>query len=361
VFTLRRVGTMSTAVGFIFLGIWILINQRDAAQGSMLFKWWPVIIVILGMEILSKSNRHEENSKRGFNPLIIFVIAAFLFINIFLVAKLEFRSGFIWFRNTTNFNSVVDILNRVDGNSYKEITTSKTLDADVNKLSIEASNAVIKIYKSEEENIRLDTKVFFDKNREDTSYDIKEQKESDGYSVAFNESYIRKIEVDLYVPDGLQLIFKVNNLQITSNAELASSLIDIDTNNVSVDVASLETIKLKMNNGKLDFTDVKNIVVRSNNGFITTKGDCENINIDLSNGIVNIDNKLSKYVAVEIQSGTINMKTTDNNISVKLDIDYGTCNLNSSRKINSGLSRSFGSGEGKVELKVNHGVINFSN
>ena len=91
---MRRVGTLSSAIGLIFFGIWMILNQNYTSLANLLFKCWPVIFIIIGLEILFYFNSKDEKKRVGFNPLIIFVILLFMFSNIFMGIKDNFTNIF---------------------------------------------------------------------------------------------------------------------------------------------------------------------------------------------------------------------------------------------------------------------------
>ena len=84
---MRKVGTISSSVGLIFYGIWMIVTQNDKILASEVFKWWPVLFIVIGIEILILHGIRSTDKKVGFNPLIIFIVILFLVTNISIGVK----------------------------------------------------------------------------------------------------------------------------------------------------------------------------------------------------------------------------------------------------------------------------------
>jgi predicted Zn-dependent protease len=358
---MKKVGTISAAAGFIFLGVWMIIKQRNALLGEMLFKWWPIIIIVLGVELILTFSSSEEENRVRFNGLVVPVILIFLFVNVFNGIKLQVGEGFQWIRNSKNLNEVVDILRNIDDQNYKIIKAENTLSKYGSNFIFDADNADVVVRKAVDSNIRLEAEIYINKNRNDSSYEIKEVKESEGYKVEINESYIRKVKLNLYIPDGLNIKLVGNNLRLVSEEQLLETKFDTDVNNGSVDISYASSANLKMNNGKIDIKNVQSTAVKSNNSAVNIDGNAEVINIQMNNGVVSINNKLSKNVDIKMNSGTVKIETEDKNVNVTLQLDHGPSLLNGERRINAGISKTFGSGENKVNINVDNGMITFNN
>lgn len=92
-----RVGSISLGLILILIGItFILGNIYDYSIVGNIIKWWPVILIIFGVEILASGYSSEKNLEKVkfdgvsvFLTLIIFVITGCLFIasNVFKFTK----------------------------------------------------------------------------------------------------------------------------------------------------------------------------------------------------------------------------------------------------------------------------------
>lgn len=358
---MKKVGSISAAMGFIFLGLWLLIRQSSPLVGEEFFKWWPIIIVILGIEVLVSFSGKSESQRFRLNGLIIPVILIFLFVNMFINAKVDLGEGFRWLKDSKNFNEVSDILKNIDDTNYKVIESNKILDYNGGDLTVKANNADIKILKSSDGKFKLSTRTYVKKDSGVDSYDIKEAVNSGVETLEFYENYIKKVQINLSIPENSKVSVKADNLKVTSDSDLPKASIIVDCNNIYADINTAALVQCKANNGKIDTSSANTVNINSNNVWVNIEGDSENINLDVDNGMITIDNNLSKNVNVQMSTGTIKMKTTDQNVKVDMELDHGTCTLNDERRVNAGIDKSFGNGEGKIKLKLDNGVISFSN
>lgn len=389
---MRKVGTISSAVGFIFLGIWMIINQRNASLASKIFEWWPVIIIILGIEILVSFHNTEEGYRIRLNGMIIPVVILFLFVNVFINVKANINGGIRWVKNNNNLNNAVDKLTEIDGIGdniksnideginwlknnnnlnnvvdklaeiddlgYKVIESSKIVDVYGKIFVLESNNGDIDIKTSNDNKIRIDTKIYVNKNSEQSLYNIAEKKEKDGYVLSINEGYIKKAKIDIYIPTNIDLKFKGNNVKIISSEDRQKSSISIDVNNSSIDIKNIANIDIKTNNSKIDIINIEKIDIKGNNATININGNAPNINTNINNGLISIDNEFCKELNVKVNSGTVKVKTDLKDIDVDLDLDRGQCTLNGEKRINSGISKVYGEAKGKIKIEVDNGLIN---
>lgn len=92
-----RVGSITLGLTLILIGVtFIFGNIYDFTMVGIIIKWWPVLLIMLGVEILISGYSFEKSSEKlkfdGVSivlTLIIFVITGGLFIasNIFEFSK----------------------------------------------------------------------------------------------------------------------------------------------------------------------------------------------------------------------------------------------------------------------------------
>lgn len=319
---MRKIGTITSSVGLIFIGIWMIININNPELSKQILMWWPGIFIILGVEILINVTRTKEGSRSGFNYITILVIFLFLGINVFVnfstlkfvdiidktVSSIEFNgSGF-------QIGSLKDT---------KKISVSKTLLISGNRLVLGASNADIKICRSKDNNIKIEAEVYVKENSGINDYKISEEKTTNGYDVNFKESYVKEVKAYIYIPDGYDLKIDVSNCNVKT----------IDAN-----------IKC-------------NIDIDASNANISLEGDIEKSNINVSNANIYFRNKLCKDINMDASNGKITVYTEDKNINVQADINSGVCTVNGDKKINGGISKTIGNGDGVVKVNINNGVV----
>ena len=318
---MRKIGTITSSVGLIFLGTWMIVNMSNPELGKQIFMWWPGIFILLGVEILMHVTKRQEGDKTQFNYFTILIICLYLATNIFVNLSGEFGNIIDGIGSGIEINGGSFQIGSL--NNTKKISVSKTLSANGNKLVFKATNADIKICRSEDQNIKIEMDVYVKENSSVNDYKIDEQKTIEGYEINIKESYIKQVKAYVYIPDGYDLKIDAANCEVKTVDSNIKSNIDIDASNANI---SLE-------------------------------GDIEKSNINVSNANIYFRNKLCTDVNIDASNGKINVYTEDRNLSVEADINSGVCTVNGDKRINGGISKKVGSGGGKLKVDINNGVV----
>lgn len=79
----RRVGTLTLGIVLIALGvIYMLVNIFDLNLAVDILKWWPIVLILLGGEVLLYGKDScTENPSIRFDGISIFTIIVVLFIS----------------------------------------------------------------------------------------------------------------------------------------------------------------------------------------------------------------------------------------------------------------------------------------
>lgn len=353
---MKKAGTISSAAGLVFLGVWMIINKSSPSLAYEMFKWWPAIFIIFGLEILFTFGENREK-KPGINFIIIPVIIIFLIVNA-AQSFLYSIGGKNLMINGFNFDNFLKFTEENDFSRYKEIKSVKQFTPLGNKIYFSASNARLNILKSTDGNIKIDAVVYVDKSSSLTKYDINEEKTSDGTKISMNENYIKKVSVSLYIPDNYNLDIDTDNLDI-SNSNILDK-VDIKSDNGSFKMSNAKSIVINCDNNNANINDIKDISMKGDNCNININGNCENISINSDNGKADITNKICRNVNVEMDNGVVKINTADRNLKVDAKLDQGTCKVFDERRVNSGISKTIGLGEGNINVKMEHGTISVS-
>ena len=86
-------GTVSFALGLIYYGVWLALRNINLQMANQIFRWWPIIFIILGIEILINSRNSIKTVKHNFNMGVVFIIIIFIFTNIYNGTYGIFRMG----------------------------------------------------------------------------------------------------------------------------------------------------------------------------------------------------------------------------------------------------------------------------
>jgi hypothetical protein len=118
---------------------------------------------------------------------------------------------------------------------------------------------------------------------------------------------------------------------------------------------------MNFDNANVNIEDIRDLKINGSNVNVNGDGELENINIESQLGRVAIDNELCKNVSIDMNQGVVTFTTDDRNLKLNIDIDQGVVEENSSKLVNAGTTRTFGTGLGNVKIKINQGAVKFSN
>ena len=353
---MKKAGTISSAAGLVFLGVWMIINKSSPSLAYEMFKWWPALFIIFGLEILFTYGENREK-KPGINFIIIPVIIIFLIVNA-AQSVLYSMGGIDLMKNGFNLDNILRFTENNDFSRYKEIKSVKQFTPAGNKIYFSADNAKLNIIKSTDGNIKADAVIYVDKSSSLTKYDINGERTSDGYKISMNENYIKKVTVNLYIPDNYNLNVDSDNLDI-SNSNILDK-VDINSDNGNFKMSNANSISIDCDNNNTNLSNIKDINIKGNNCNISIDGNCENISINSDNGKADINNKICRNVNVELDNGVVKINTADKNLNIDTRLDQGTCRVFDERRVNSGITKTIGLGEGNISVKVEHGTISVS-
>lgn len=354
---MRKIGTISSSAGLIFLGVWMIISKTNPTLGAEVFKWWPAVIVLLGLEVLLQITR-KEGEKTSINFLIIPVLLILLCVNVFNGVRNNF-GGF--FRNI-DFGNVPEIsFDGFDGGNYKAMQTTKILEAKGKELIISMDNGKINIYPATDGKIKIEGDVYVKDSYDIDKYEIIEDATDAGYRINLSDGTISKVALDVYIPDGYNLKLEGDNLNIKGDEAFTKSSIDFKGDNINVNLNGAASSNIDYNNGNINLNNVKEITANGDNANLNIDGDAEKIYITADNGRVNINNNICSDINIETGQGVVKLITKDDNVKVDVELDQGVTEINDSKFVNTGSSETFGTGAGKVKIKMDQGAVKFIN
>ncbi|MCX7904329.1 MAG: hypothetical protein N2486_07435 [Caloramator sp.] len=350
---MRSIGTISSAIGFIFLGVWMIIKRMDPNLGMTMLKFWPILFVVLGLElILFGIKKHQE--RISLNPLIVFVILIYIAVNGFYSFSLNFSSK-------VNFDSFQPkLFNSFDS---KAIDFESSLDSVENNVLIKADNLKVNIVEWGEKKIKIEGTVYFPKNSFYTKYEPTLESFDRWTRIEFFNNELKGVDLTVYVPKIVNLEVVSNNLKFSSSADITK--VKIDAKNADVNISKARILSLNGQNINLNAKDISNTVeVWGVNGNANIKGELKNLKLDILNGKISVKDDCKredvvKNFDVSLNSGIVNLSTKEKDVNVELSLDNGICRLNGEARTNSGIKRILGSGKNKMSIKINSGVINF--
>jgi len=89
----KRVGTISMAIVLIGFGITMFVAQISKVSAvELAIKFWPLILILLGGEILwfsIQAKKQNEDIKIRYDVFSVFIVIVILFVNIMLYGLME--------------------------------------------------------------------------------------------------------------------------------------------------------------------------------------------------------------------------------------------------------------------------------
>ena len=152
---MKKLGTITAALGFIYLGVWMVFRNAESAFAAELFKWWPILIVLLGVEILIYFGGRHSEEKVGFNFLVVVVLIIFIAINSVQFIGKRIGRGMGWIDKNINITNDIEFLNNINGNNYKIINSNTTLQPGGANINILLDNGDLRIRKSSDKNVKI--------------------------------------------------------------------------------------------------------------------------------------------------------------------------------------------------------------
>ena len=349
-----KIGAASSAIGFIYLGVWLIVRNIDRVLADQFFNWWPMIIIFVGLEILYFLKKSTQGEKLRFNGLIIVVIIIFIAINASQNIYSRFDTIFRHERSIFMFDSYK--------NRYKNIDIVKTIETSNKEIVFLAKSGNFNIKKSQDNTIRIEAKIYVDKSSSLNEWDVKELQGINDIRIDLRDAVIEEVSGDIYVPEGCSVRFETGNLDITS-ADVGIENFAVNSKNGNIMIGNnIKNIQAKMHNGKVNFTgNSENANINMDNGRVDIDGNVNTMELNLQSGSVEINNKNEKSANIEMMNGVINYNTKNHDVNINIMTKNGVGMVNG-RKIGIGATNDvFGTGTNKINLKVGNGTIRFSN
>jgi hypothetical protein len=369
-----RVGTISMALLLIVLGITILLSQLiDSFKISYIIKWWPVVLIILGIEILLHAKfSNEENPKINFDFKSIILIILILFMSsifaLFTVVTENIDSNEIFsfikvYKYETNFvkTEVFDknnLENFILNENNNDITINGTENDEIN---IKAT-FIVKNNNEELVNKLKNTKEFYKISKKDDNLIIlNKTNEIESEYKDINNIYIKYV---IDVPNDLNIKISSTNGNIKLNN--IKNALDIENTNGDINLKSVNDINIISQNsdivinksdGKLNL-DCENSTIALTEILGQLKGYTNNCDLNFSNNLIKNDIDLNSTNGVitfdtgKTENYDINAKVINGVIEGKFKSE-SVANSNSNK-----IEKTIGNGGSIIKLDIVNGDLN---
>lgn len=130
------IGRITLAVTMIALGLGLLAHNLNLINGLALIRWWPLLLIMLGAEIVIRSRKNGQGQRLdGFSLVIILFLAGVLAVS-------------SWFVNWFPMGS--DLLDLVRGpwsgrSTHKEVVTAEQTVTSAARLRVELGVSSVRI------------------------------------------------------------------------------------------------------------------------------------------------------------------------------------------------------------------------
>jgi len=368
---IKRVGTITLALGLIALGLVLFANNFTSIEIKEAYKYWPVLLIGMGLEMFVYMiiYKHEENVKLKLDGLCIaLIIVAFVFASSTGVFNFAPKISFNPFQGNTI----------IDGIKYKAelketvIKDEVSKDYAISKLTVKNSFGDVKLQPYDQKHIKVEAHITVKYNDEAAARDyikdavkILEGQQTQVYSSEYNgmnkDKYAKAmIDYVVYVPQEVYAEVEnsfgdINAQGVTKGLVVSNQHGDVTVRDIKGDVAvtnSFGEIEVKDIDGKLDADNQHgDIDVESING---------SADIETGFGEIEVSNVLGSMTAKN-NYGRITAKNVQGNAQIKTsfgDIEAADITGNTVISDNNG-SIEVKDLKGDVEIRNSFGKISY--
>jgi hypothetical protein len=365
-----RVGTLSMGILLIGVGIALLLEKVNGiGTAALIFRWWPVVLILLGCEILGYAYfSNQESPKIKYDGLSIFIVIIIIMFSCssYMATNFHITNG----RN--NFFDVFSGAYKYESNFSKKITIDPK---EKTKLDIINSYGNIDLQKSNTNNIEV-------------LADIKIMNNDEKYSKLISDRIVRitqgeVIKIESTASDYVNDKTKIKNIEVNFTIKIPKN-INVNTENEYGDISARDmggALTIKDRNGRVSVASVAgDLKVENQYGDIEAseiKGKCEAVDkngqvslIDIGSN-VKVENEYGR-VGLEAIRGTVYIKDKNaeiegSSIDGNVEVDSEYCNINL-EKLKNNLSLIGRNGEvaiadvvGGVKVQNEYGNIKLTN
>lgn len=240
----RRVGTFTMGIVLIFFGFILLISQLKTQNAAIiLIKGWPLILVLLGLEVLWRSyTLKDEQTKIKYDILSIIIIGAICATSLGLYVF-------------TQVGVVSRISDMILNQSYKmDAKVSEFIvDDTVKKLVIDASGLQLNVRTSQNNKVTAQAKACIRVNSKEKAQELLQEqevvyeKEGNTVHMSFNRPISGNISVneyDIIVPAKLEVeVYETSAIKFICQ-QIQSDWYIFDTGNVDITISENTNVKL---------------------------------------------------------------------------------------------------------------------
>ncbi|MGE5398356.1 MAG: DUF4097 family beta strand repeat-containing protein [Chitinophagales bacterium] len=295
---MKKVGTITTAVGLLALGIALLVHSINPGVEwlSNPIKWWPLLLIGLGIEILVKRIRTEDKDMK-IDPLIVVFFLGILAAGCYNLMKTEIvDSGVLGWKNQSTHH----YLEQAALNGVKQISVESLRGEVVLRQSTDG-----KVKAETDLSLRSNRKIVFPNNllsisQEGDKIVIREQgSELPSYFHQINTRTV--IYLPPIIPVSIESVDQLDGGNI-SNPLTVSDVSDLELS----DLAS--GLNVNSDSGQIVVRNARGKVqVNSNDGQIRLYNIPAGVQLAIDSGNIDLSEVYGK-IDVTSDSGNVNLR-----------------------------------------------------
>lgn len=334
---MKKVGSITTAVGLLALGLLLLVEQLYPGQSwaSNPLQWWPLLLIGLGVEILYRRS-FQKYMEMKIDPLLLIFLAAVFSAGIYshIQVQLIDHGVFGWKYTLTRSYEVGDAA------------------AGIKSLEVRCPDGEVILAPSTNGEFRVQSQVTVNSNQDRDLPDalLKLSREGERLLVTCEDSSWhgirsrRQTTTSIELPPGIPL--RVDSRSGELSGQGFDNPLVVDKEFGKVDLSNLGgTLTIRSRSGEVDVREIRgDTIIRLTNGEVQAE-QVAGIQAALESGNINIIEGKGTIDA-RSQSGTI---TVDNPQGLsgdcRLNTESGTIELSAGKLENCHLTASTGTGQ----------------
>ncbi|WP_440112605.1 DUF4097 family beta strand repeat-containing protein [Paenibacillus sp. QZ-Y1] len=328
-----RVGRYTAAALIVAVGVLLILDKRWGTDYVFeMVDWWPVLLVVLGVEYIllflwtrrrvKVLDHPDEKVKIRFRPdakgiLTSLILAA----SVFIVTEQDHYMH-LWNRVSLNLGAASMDYSQAAGYMEDTGTIEVPVGMDTSDIVVEGVNGDISVQRGDTEGIEVRTVIWVDQATEVQAKAVADASfvETDGTKVIHikatgktygeNEKTQPRMNITITIPDDrrFNLDIRTSNGAILLNRPEAISTILAETGNGRIRITNaVGDISGKTLNGDVIVANaIGNVDLDSNRGDMKARGISGNVNLTTQVGSISITDSVGE-VSAETRNGSINV------------------------------------------------------
>lgn len=290
-----KIGRWTVAGALIFIGLALLLDLWT--EGNLFFellRWWPLLLVSIGVEILLFHRQKKGNLR--FDVIGMVLIAFIIIVGAVLAGTQGLASSFAFHGRTLDF-SLFD----ADWEEYSLDPVTLPVD-DQNTFVLKNNNGLINVTVHDGKDIVIEPTLLKPRKMKNRTY----LTDDFDYEV---EQTAQVISMDVRKPRHIQfgLLFGKRRQPVKLDVRVPASFsVDLTSDNGEINIEGLNgNVHVQTDNGKVDVSDIGGeTTLKADNGMIKAIKIKDSLEVQTANGMIHIEDA-AKNVSARTDMGKI--------------------------------------------------------